>query len=75
MPPAGHVDPESGTVRMGFTIPAMQMQCGPKLVCVGRPGAIDMTRAVKPLAKAMHVSEAALLPTLGNAASRRTTTT
>jgi hypothetical protein len=68
VPPAGHVDPEYATVPIGFTVPPMQMQCGPKLVCVGHPGTIDMTRAVKPLAKAMHVSEAALLPTLGNAA-------
>ena len=66
--PPGHFDPEYATVPIGFTVPAMQMQCAPKLVCIDHPGTIDMTRAVKPLSLAMHVPEATLLPSLANAA-------
>ena len=45
-------DPLYITVPLGFTVPAMSMECPNGLVCVDHPGTIDLTRlepALKPL--------------------------
>ena len=63
----GPYDPEYATVPVGFTVPAMQMNCAPHLVCIDHPATLDMTRVAKPLAMAMKTTVAALLPTLGDA--------
>jgi hypothetical protein len=51
-PPAKVFDPLYITVPLGFTVPAMSMDCPNGLVCVDHPGTIDLRRlepALKPL--------------------------
>jgi hypothetical protein len=50
--PAKHFDPLYITVPLGFTRPAMSMQCPTGPICVDHPGTIDLRRlepALKPL--------------------------
>ena len=50
--PAKNFDPVYILVPLGFTVPAMSMQCPDSLVCVDHPGTIDLSRlepALKPL--------------------------
>jgi hypothetical protein len=50
--PAKNFDPLYITVPLGFTRPAMSMECPTGLVCVDHPGTIDLSRlepALKPL--------------------------
>jgi hypothetical protein len=50
--PSKQHDPLYITVPLGFTVPAMKMECPDGLVCVDHPGTIDLTRlepALKPL--------------------------
>jgi hypothetical protein len=50
--PAKNFDPLFITVPLGFTRPAMSMECPTGLVCVDHPGTIDLSRlepALKPL--------------------------
>ena len=50
--PAKQHDPLFITVPLGFTVPAMSMECPNGLVCVDHPGTIDLSRlepALKPL--------------------------
>jgi hypothetical protein len=51
-PPAKNFDPLFITVPLGFSRPAMSMECPTGLVCVDHPGTIDLSRlepALKPL--------------------------
>jgi hypothetical protein len=51
-PPARNFDPLYITVPLGFTVPAMSMECPSGLVCVDHPGTLDLSRlepALKPL--------------------------
>ncbi len=50
--PSKQHDPLYITVPLGFSVPAMSMECPNGLVCVDHPGTIDLTRlepALKPL--------------------------
>jgi hypothetical protein len=50
--PSKQHDPLYITVPLGFTVPAMNMECPSGLVCVDHPGTIDLSRlepALKPL--------------------------
>jgi len=52
VPPARDFDPLYITVPLGFTVPAMSMECPVGLVCVDHPGTIDLSRlepSLKPL--------------------------
>ena len=50
--PSRQFDPLYIAVPLGFTVPAMKMECPSNLVCVDHPGTLDLTRlesALKPL--------------------------
>jgi hypothetical protein len=52
-PPAKSFDPLYITVPLGFTVPAMSMECPASLVCVDHPGTIDLSR-LEPDLKALY---------------------
>jgi hypothetical protein len=69
-PPAKNFDPLYITVPLGFTVPAMKMECPSGLVCVDHPGTIDLSRlepALKPLYPT--TSKKALTAALKNSAT------
>jgi hypothetical protein len=53
VPPAKNFDPLYITVPLGFTVPAMSMECPSALVCVDHPGTIDLSR-LEPDLKALY---------------------
>jgi hypothetical protein len=68
-PPAASYDPLYITVPLGFTVPAMAMQCPNKLVCVDHPATLDLTRLAAALAPIYHTTAAKLAPELRNIAT------
>jgi len=65
-PPAKNFDPLYITVPLGFTVPAMKMQCPNNLVCVDHPATLDLTRLAAALAPIYNVTPAQLRPALKN---------
>lgn len=60
VPPAKSFDPLYITVPLGFTVPAMSMECPSTLVCVDHPGTIDLSRLepdLKPLYPSLSASQ------------------
>ena len=53
VPPAKSFDPLYIEVPLGFTVPAMTMECPTGLVCVDHPGTIDLSR-LEPALKALY---------------------
>jgi hypothetical protein len=69
-PPARNFDPLYITVPLGFSVPAMSMECPSGLVCVDHPGTIDLSRlepALKPLYP--QLTKAQLTAALKNSAT------
>jgi hypothetical protein len=69
-PPAASFDPLYITVPLGFTVPAMSMECPSALVCVDHPGTIDLSR-LEPDLKALYpkLTAAQLTAALKNSAT------
>ena len=69
-PPASNFDPLYITVPLGFTVPAMSMECPASLVCVDHPGTIDLSR-LEPDLKALYpkLTAAQLTAALKNSAT------
>ena len=53
VPPAKSFDPLYITVPLGFTVPAMSMECPAGLACVDHPGTIDLSR-LEPALKGLY---------------------
>ena len=53
VPPAKNFDPLYITVPLGFTVPAMSLECPSALACVDHPGTIDLSR-LEPALKALY---------------------
>jgi hypothetical protein len=70
VPPASSFDPLYITVPLGFTVPAMSMECPSALVCVDHPGTIDLSR-LEPDLKALYpkLTAAQLTAALKNSAT------
>ena len=68
--PATNFDPLYITVPLGFTVPAMSMECPATLVCVDHPGTIDLSR-LEPDLKALYpkLTAAQLTAALKNSAT------
>jgi hypothetical protein len=68
--PAANFDPLYITVPLGFTVPAMSMECPAALVCVDHPGTIDLSR-LEPDLKALYpkLTAAQLTAALKNSAT------
>lgn len=68
--PAANFDPLYITVPLGFTVPAMSMECPAGLVCVDHPGTIDLSR-LEPDLKALYpkLTAAQLTAALKNSAT------
>jgi len=68
--PATNFDPLYITVPLGFTVPAMSMECPAALVCVDHPGTIDLSR-LEPDLKALYpkLTAAQLTAALKNSAT------
>jgi hypothetical protein len=68
--PATNFDPLYITVPLGFTVPAMSMECPSALVCVDHPGTIDLSR-LEPDLKALYpkLTAAQLTAALKNSAT------
>jgi hypothetical protein len=68
--PATSFDPLYITVPLGFTVPAMSMECPAVLVCVDHPGTIDLSR-LEPDLKALYpkLTAAQLTAALKNSAT------
>jgi hypothetical protein len=68
--PASNFDPLYITVPLGFTVPAMSMECPATLVCVDHPGTIDLSR-LEPDLKALYpkLTAAQLTAALKNSAT------
>ncbi|MEO6822211.1 MAG: hypothetical protein ABI468_07095 [Candidatus Nanopelagicales bacterium] len=64
--PSAQHDPLIITVPLGFNVPAMQMDCPSKLVCIDHPATLDLTRLAGALAPIFKTTPAALLPALKN---------
>jgi hypothetical protein len=62
-------DPLYITVPLGFNVPAMQMDCPNKLVCVDHPDTIDLSRLATVLAPIFGTTPAKLAPVLANYAT------
>jgi len=62
--PAASYDPLYITVPLGFTVPAMTMDCPAGLKCVDHPATLDLTRLAEALAPIFKTTPAALLPAL-----------
>jgi hypothetical protein len=69
-PPAASFDPLYIAVPLGFTVPAMSMECPSALVCVDHPGTIDLSR-LEPDLKALYpkLTAAQLTAALKNSAT------
>jgi hypothetical protein len=68
--PAKNFDPLYILVPLGFTVPAMSMECPAALVCVDHPGTIDLSR-LEPDLKALYpkLTAAQLTAALMNSAT------
>jgi hypothetical protein len=68
--PASSFDPLYIEVPLGFTVPAMSMECPANLVCVDHPGTIDLSR-LEPDLKALYpkLTVAQLTAALKNSAT------
>ncbi len=67
--PSAQHDPLYITVPLGFTVPAMKMECPDKLVCVDHPATMDLSRLAATLAPIFGTTPAKLAPALKNYAT------
>jgi hypothetical protein len=67
--PSRQHDPLYITVPLGFTVPAMKMECPAGLVCVDHPATLDLSRLATALAPIFGTTPAKLAPSLKNFAT------